>query len=474
MFAFCHAKRLPPAPAQLQPSSSASQRNIQPSWSRSPAYYDDLLHMKFRSLTYNSVDKLRKLKVEDDLVDSHPEFRITHEQFIQALDVTDPFTQQIIEILVKEIATRRHTRTNRANTRSTATCSARTANALFNLWESCRGAPPSHLPRRSEFVFGSHVWDGDSETEDVGMDELTPEPEPLIVGGQAPVTLGSRIGSSLRDAGSSSSSTWSSWRPLDVVFSPPNRPLEIPSPPPPPAPSTRPHSSLLSLVSARNPVTRPSSIRRPASANSVTYFRPRHRTADFEAQTQRLRDRARTRDLLGYASGSNTTNGNNSSMTNQVPPESFARREGGPRSDGGPLETQSSPLSPELPPAPMPAHAHPHSSGPSHNTLRRVTSELSSLDRSMEAHRRELTAAREDFAARFRRGVSTFTPIYRRSESPISMTGPSSSSAGASVIHPQPRESLRAALWGTGPGDEEGLPTPRSLTPESGERGPTA
>ncbi|KAH7343575.1 hypothetical protein B0J17DRAFT_182551 [Rhizoctonia solani] len=57
--------------------------------------------MKFRSLTYNSVDKLRKLKVEDDLVDSHPELRITHEQFIQALDVTDPFTQQLIEILVK-------------------------------------------------------------------------------------------------------------------------------------------------------------------------------------------------------------------------------------------------------------------------------------------------------------------------------------------------------------------------------------
>ncbi|KAH7343574.1 hypothetical protein B0J17DRAFT_643011 [Rhizoctonia solani] len=312
------------------------------------------------------------------------------------------------------------------------------------------------------------------------MDELTPEPEPFLFGDQAPVTLGSRIGSSLRDAaGSSSSSTWSStWRPLDLIFSPPNRPLEIHSPPPPPAPSTRPHSSLLSLVSARNPVVRPSSIRRPASANSVTYFRPRNRAADFEAQTQRLRDRARARDLLGYALGSNTSGNDSASSSttvgNQAPPESFARREGGPRSDEELLETQPSVLSPELPPAPMPAHAHPHSSGPSHNALRRVTSELSSLDRSMEVHRRELTAAREDFAARFRRGVSTFTPMHHRSPSPISMTGSSSSNTSTSVMHPQPRESLRAALWGSGPRDEEGLPTPRSLTPESGERGPTA
>jgi hypothetical protein len=374
----------------------------------------------------------------------------------------------------QEVATRRHnSRSNRGSSRPTAACSARTANALFALWESCRGAPPAHLSRRGEFLFGSHVWDGDSETEDVGMDELTPEPEPLMFGDQAPVTLGSRIGNSLRDA-ASSSSTWSSWRPLDLVFSPPNQPLEITSPPPH-APSTRPHNSLLSLVSARNPVTRPSSIRRPASASSVTYFRPRHRTADFEAQTQRLRDRARARDLLGYASGLNMgSDSNSTTMANQVPPESFARRESGPRSDEEPLETRSSILSPELPPAPMPAHAHPHSGGPSHSTLRRVTSELSSLDRSMEAHRRELTAAREDFAARFRRGVSTFAPIHRRSESPISITGPSSSSTSTSVIHPQPRESLRAALWGAGPRDEEGLPTPRSLTPESGERGSTA
>ncbi|CAE6510690.1 unnamed protein product [Rhizoctonia solani] len=446
----------------------------------SPAYYDDLLHMKFRCLTYNSVDKLRKLKVEDDLVDSHPELRITHEQFIQALDVTDPFTQQLIEILVKEVATRRHsTRVNRGNARSTTPCSARTANALFALWESCRGAPLTHPSRRSEFVFGSHVWDGDSEGEDVGMDELTPEPESLLFGDHAPVTLGSRINNSLRDtAGSSSSSTWSStWRPLDLIFSPPNRPLDFHSPPPPLAPSTRPHSSLLSLVSSRNPVVRQSSIRRPASANSVTYFRPRHR-ADFEAQTQRLRDRARARDLLGYASGSNTSGSNGASSSNtignQAPPESFARREGGPTGDETPSEAQPSVLSPELPPAPMPAHAHPHSSGPSHNTLRRVTSELSSLDRSMEAHRREMTAAQEDFAARFRRGVSTFAPIRQRSPSPASMTGLSSSSTSAGVIHPQPRESLRAALWGASPRDEEGLPTPRSLTPESGERGPTA
>ncbi|CUA69354.1 hypothetical protein RSOLAG22IIIB_03876 [Rhizoctonia solani] len=445
----------------------------------SPAYYDDLLHMKFRCLTYNSVDKLRKLKVEDDLVDSHPELRITHEQFIQALDVTDPFTQQLIEILVKEVATRRHSgSSSRGNARSTAACSPRTANALFALWESCR-APSTHPSRRSEFVFGSHVWDGDSDVEDVGMDELTPEPEPLLFGDQTQVTLGSRIGSSLREvAGSSSASAWSStWRPLDSVFSPPNQPLQIHSPPPPPAPSSRPHSSLLSLVSARNPVVRQSSIRRPASANSVTYFRPRHRTADFEAQTQRLRDRARARELLGYASGSNTSgsNGASSSTTvNQAPPESFARRESGPRNDEEITETQLSVLSPELPPAPMPAHAHPHSSGPSHNALRRVTSELSSLDRSMEAHRRGLTAAREDFAARFRRGVSTLTPMHHRSPSPISMTGLSSPNTSINVIQPLPRESLRAALWGAGPRDEEGLPTPRSLTPESGERGPTA
>ncbi|KAJ1308861.1 hypothetical protein OPQ81_004549 [Rhizoctonia solani] len=370
----------------------------------SPAYYDDLLHMKFRCLTYNSVDRLRKLKVEDDVVDSHPELRITHEQFIQALDVTDPFTQQLIEILVKEVAARRHSnRINRGNARSTAACSARTANALFALWESCRGTPPTHPSRRSEFVFGSHIWDGDSDAEDMGLDELTPEPEPFLFGDQAPVTLGSRIGSSLRDTAGTSSSTW---RSLDPIFSPSNRPLELHSPPPP-APSTRPHSSLLSLVSARNPVLRQSSIRRPASASSVTYFRPRQRTADFEAQTQRLRDRARARDLLGYASGLSTGGSNDSGSStigNQAPPESFARREGGPRNDQEPLETQTSVLSPELPPAPMPAHAHPHSSGPSHSTLRRVASELSSLDRSMEAHRRELTAAREDFAARFRRG----------------------------------------------------------------------
>ncbi|CAE6428206.1 unnamed protein product [Rhizoctonia solani] len=446
----------------------------------SPAYYDDLLHMKFRCLTYNCVDKLRKPKVEDDLVDSHPELRITHEQFIQALDVTDPFTQQLIEILVKEVATRRHsTRVNHGNARSTGTCSTRTANALFTLWETCREVPPTHPSRRSEFVFGSHVWDGDSDVEDVGMDELTPEPEPLLFRDQAPVTLGPRIGSSLREAAGPSSSTWSStWRPLDLIFSPPNQPLEIHSPPPPPAPSTRPHSSLLSLVSARNPVFRQSSIRRPASANSVTYFRPRHRTAEFEAQTQRLRDRTRARDLLAYANASNASGSNgvgiSTTVGNQAPPESFARRDGGPRSDEEPAEAPLSVLSPELPPAPMPAHAHPHSSGPSHNALRRVTSELSSLDRSMEAHRRELTAAREDFAARFRRGVSTFTPMHHRSPSPISMTGSSSSNTSTNVMQTQPRESLRAALWGSGPREEEGLPTPRSLTPESGERGPTA
>jgi hypothetical protein len=303
------------------------------------------------------------------------------------------------------------------------------------------------------------------------MDDYTPEPEPLF-GEQPPLTLGSRIGSSLRDGASSSSSS-SQWRPLDLIFSPPGRSLEIHSPPPPPAPSTRPHSSLLSLVSGRNFVARqPPLIRRPASASSLAYLRPRHRT-DFEAQTQRLRDRARARDLLDYVRGPvRNPDGSAVASGTQATPESFARRESGPRSDdeSDPRPT-SLPLSLSLPPAPVPAHAHPHSGGSSHSALRRVTSELSSLDRTIEAHRRELSAAREDFAARFRRGVSSLAPIDHRSPSPIALAGSSSSAGSAGVVHPQPRESLRAALWGTGPSEDDGLPTPRSLTPESGERG---
>ncbi|KAG8713930.1 hypothetical protein FRC08_012638 [Ceratobasidium sp. 394] len=54
----------------------------------SPAYHDDLLHMKFRCLTYNAVDKLRRPKLEDDLTELNPEPRITHEQFIQASSVS--------------------------------------------------------------------------------------------------------------------------------------------------------------------------------------------------------------------------------------------------------------------------------------------------------------------------------------------------------------------------------------------------
>lgn len=287
------------------------------------------------------------------------------------------------------------------------------------------------------------------------MEDYTPEPESLLFGDQPGLTLGSRIGSSLRDAAAPSSS--SQWRPLDLIFSPPGRSLEVHSPPPPPAP--RPPSTLLSLMSGRN-APRQSLIRRPASASSVSYFRPRHRTADFEAQTQRLRDRARARDLLDYGR-SHSAEGSIASGS-QAPPESFARRDSGPRSDDESDPRPPSSLS--LPPAPVPAHAHIH--GPSHNALRRVTSELSSLDRTIDAHRRELSAAREDFAARFRRGVSSLAPIDHRTPSPIPVAGPSSTT--------QPRESLRAALWGTGPRDDDGLPTPRSLTPESGERRPAA
>lgn len=294
------------------------------------------------------------------------------------------------------------------------------------------------------------------------MDDYTPEPEPLLFGEQPSLTLGTRIGSSLRDASSSQ------WRPLDLLLSPPNRSSELHSPPPPPAPSTRP--SLLPLLSSRG-VVRQSFMRRPASVSSASYLASRHRAADFEAQTQRLRDRARARDLLDYVRGPSRgeTNAAGGSTPGQAPPESFARRESGPRSEDE-SDARVPTLSPALPPAPVPAHAHPHSSGPSHNTLRRVTSELSSLDRTIEAHRRELSAAREDFTARFRRGVSSFGSIHHRSPSPITITGPTSGSS-AVAAHPQARESLRAALWGATPRDEEGLPTPRSLTPESGHRG---
>jgi hypothetical protein len=203
-------------------------------------------------------------------------------------------------------------------------------------------------------------------------------------------------------------------------------------------------------------LARHSLTRRPASASSVTYFRPRHRTADFESQTQRLRDRARASMVEYTHTGLNSSSANASASGNHVPPESFARRESGP-SDDEPESRSSSALS--LPPAPVPAHAHAHSS-----TIRRVTSELSSLDRTIETHRRELSAAREDFAARFRRGVSNLTPILHRSPSPLA----------GSASQTQPRESLRAALWGAGPRDEDGLPTPRSLTPEFSERGAAA
>ncbi|KAG8687953.1 hypothetical protein FRC09_013191 [Ceratobasidium sp. 395] len=421
----------------------------------SPAYHDDLLHMKFRCLTYNAVDKLRKPKVEDELMELNPEPRITHEQFIQALDVTDSFTQRIIEILVQEHAARRqNSRTNRGNPHGTIAHSTRTANALLALSESCRGPHQPHPLRRADFLLGTHGWDSDG-TEDAGMDEYGTEPEAFPLMNQP--SLGSRIGSSLREAqtGGASSSTW---RPLDIIFSPPNRALDMPSPPPPPAPSTRPNN-LLSMMPGRNTssLARHSLVRRPASASSVTYFRPRHRTADFESQTQRLRDRARARDLVEYTHArSGPSSSSTSTSGSHIPPESFARRESGP-SDDEPESRPSSSLS--LPPAPVPAHAHAHSS-----TIRRVTSELSSLDRTIEAHRRELTAAREDFAARFRRGVSNLAPILNRSPSPL----------GEPASQTQPRESLRAALWGAGSRDEDGLPTPRSLTPEFGQRGATA
>lgn len=272
-------------------------------------------------------------------------------------------------------------------------------------------------------------------------------------------SLGSRIGSSLRDSHPGASSL-SQWRPLNLLLSPPSRTLDNPSSPPPPAPSTRPNA-LLSMMPGRSSsslAARQSLVRRPASASGASYFRPRHRAADFESQTQRLRDRARTRDLLDYMHApSGSTSEGGSGVGVQVPPESFARRSSGPSDD----ESDSRPNgSLALPPAPVPAHAHAHS-GPSHSTIRRVTSELSSLDRTIEAHRRELSAARDDFAARFRRGVSNLTPVLHRSPSPM-------------AVGTQPRESLRAALWGAGPRDEDGLPTPRSMTPESGERGAAA
>jgi hypothetical protein len=274
------------------------------------------------------------------------------------------------------------------------------------------------------------------------MDDYVIDPEPFPFADRP--TLGSRIGSSLRETQTSGASS-SNWRPLDLTFSPPSPSLHVPSPPP--APSIRP-DNLLSLMPGRSAssLTR-HALRRPASASGVTYFRPRHRAADFESQTQRLRDRARARDLVDYVHS-----GPSGSSGSHVPPESFARRESGPSDDEAEHHVSLS-----LPPAPVPAHAHAHSS-----TIRRVTSELSSLDRTMEAHRRELTAAREDFAAHFRRGVSNLTPVLHRSPSPVG--GPTA----------QPRESLRAALWGAGPRDDDGLPTPRSLTPESGERGSAA
>lgn len=323
--------------------------------------------------------------------------------------------------------------------------------------ELCRGPQPPH-PFRREFVFGPHGWDVDSDgTEDAGPEEFVPDVDHFPFTDRP--TLGSRIGSSLREAHPGASSL-SQWRPLDLIFSPPNRTLDNPSPPPPPAPSTRPNTLLSmmpgrsssSLVSARQSLTR-----RPASASGATYFRPRHRATDFESQTQQLRDRARTRDLLDYMhipSGSASDGASGS----QVPPESFARRSSGPSDDESDPRPSGTWLA--LPPAPVPAHAHAHS-GPSHSTIRRVTSELSSLDRTIEARRRELSAAREDFAARFRRGVSNLTPVLHRSPSPV-------------AVGTQPRESLRAALWGAGPRDEEGLPTPRSMTPELGERGAAA
>ncbi|QRV72975.1 NADH dehydrogenase [Ceratobasidium sp. AG-Ba] len=414
----------------------------------SPAYHDDLLHMKFRCLTYNAVDKLRKLKVEDDLVEPNPDPRITHEQFIQAYS----FTQRIIEILVQEHAVRRqNSRSNRGNPHGTIAHSARTANALLALSESCRGPHQPHPLRRADFALGMQGWDSDG-AEDAVMDGYGTDPDTFPFPERP--TLGSRIGSSLRESQTSGALS-STWMPVDILFSPPAHALDLPSPPPPPAPSTRPNN-LLSMMPGRSTssLTRQSLTRRPASASGVTYFRPRHRTADFESQTQRLRDRARARDLVEYAhSGPNSSSA--SSSGGHVPPESFARRETGPTDE---LESRpSSSLS--LPPAPVPAHAHAHSS-----TIRRVTSELSSLDRTIEAHRRELSAAREDFAARFRRGVSNLAPILNRSPSPL--TG--------SASQTQPRESLRAALWGAGPRDEDGLPTPRSLTPEFGERGATA
>ena len=98
----------------------------------------------------------------------------------------------------------------------------------------------------------------------------------------------------------------------------------LPSPPPPPAPSTRPNN-LLSMIPGRSTssLARQSLTRRPASASGVTYFRPRHRTADFESQTQRLRDIARARDLAEYAhTGPNSSSTSSSSSLRPCPSDS--------------------------------------------------------------------------------------------------------------------------------------------------------
>ncbi|KAH7887348.1 hypothetical protein F5I97DRAFT_1859688 [Phlebopus sp. FC_14] len=83
-------------------------------------YYDDVLGAKMRSLVSGAIKRARLEKMEP---------MITYEAFVEDLDRGDSFTTSLIEVLVKEVAERRH----RQNAADRGLIADRTARSLRRL-----------------------------------------------------------------------------------------------------------------------------------------------------------------------------------------------------------------------------------------------------------------------------------------------------------------------------------------------------
>lgn len=71
----------------------------------------------YRMARYNAVDKLRKPKVEDGLMETNPEPRITHEQFIQVGNVSHSFEALLANVFGLSKGFRCHRRFHPENNR---------------------------------------------------------------------------------------------------------------------------------------------------------------------------------------------------------------------------------------------------------------------------------------------------------------------------------------------------------------------